>query len=139
MKTIAFLFALCIAAVGVLGLVSPELLGAIGARFVVPGAFYALATVRIAFGAVLVRVAPASRAPRTLRVVGWAIVVLGVLALPAGALIAGRMDAAGTHGRAPDRAVPAGAGRLHRLGLRAVWCFIAGTLIRGYREAAVAA
>jgi len=89
MKTIAFLFALCIAAVGVLGLVSPESLGAIGARFVVPGAFYALATVRIAFGAVLVRVAPASRAPRTLRVVGWAIVVLGVLALLAGAFAIG--------------------------------------------------
>jgi hypothetical protein len=89
MKTIAFLFALCIAAVGVLGLVSPESLGAIGARFVVPGAFYVLAAVRIAFGAVLVRVAPVSRAPRTLRVVGWVIVVLGALALQAGAFAIG--------------------------------------------------
>jgi hypothetical protein len=89
MKTIAFLFALCIAAVGVLGLVSPGLLAAIGARFVVSGAFYALAAVRIAFGLLLVRVSPISRAPRTLRLVGWAIVVLGVLALLAGAFAIG--------------------------------------------------
>jgi len=84
--TLAFAFGLCIAAVGAAGLVVPALLVWIARHFVTSGAFYVLAVVRIAFGLVLIRVAPASRAPRALRVLGYVILVLGVATVVAGAV-----------------------------------------------------
>ena len=71
-----------IAAVGAAGLVSPSILLDIARPFTSSSAlpFYGIAAVRIAFGLVLVAVAPASRAPRALRAVGFVVVMLGVAA-----------------------------------------------------------
>ena len=55
----------------------------IAERFTASGsfAFLVLAAVRIAFGLTLISVAPASRAPRALRLLGYVIVILGVTTL----------------------------------------------------------
>lgn len=45
---------------------------------VTPGVFCVLGAVRVAFGLVLISVAPASRAPKTLRVLGYLILIAGV-------------------------------------------------------------
>ena len=78
MKTLAFVFGLCITAVAVVGILVPASLVWLARRFTTPGAFYGLAAVRIAFGLLLVSVAPASRAAKGLRVLGYVVVVLGV-------------------------------------------------------------
>ena len=70
-KTLAFIIGLFIAAVGAGGIVAPSVLVWVGQPFTAPVAWhwYVLATVRAAFGVLLLSVAKASRAPRTLRVV----------------------------------------------------------------------
>ena len=45
---------------------------------VTPGAFYVIAAVRVTLGLVLISVASASRAPQTLRVLGYLILLAGV-------------------------------------------------------------
>ena len=45
---------------------------------VTPGAFYVIAAVRVTLGLVLISVASASRAPRTLRVLGYLILLAGM-------------------------------------------------------------
>jgi uncharacterized membrane protein len=78
MKTLAFVLGLCVAAVGVAGMLAPSILIWIAEHAVTSGAFYVIAVVRVLFGLVLIAAAPASRAPRTLRVVGLVIVVAGL-------------------------------------------------------------
>ena len=78
MKTLAFLFGLCIGVVGLVGIVAPSALIWLAHPFVTSGAFYLIALVRIAFGLVLISVASASRAPRALRVMGYVIVIAGI-------------------------------------------------------------
>jgi hypothetical protein len=78
MKNLAFVFALLILAVGVLGVALPSGLVWIAQHSVTSAAFYVLGAVRVAFGLLLISVAPASRAPRALRVFGWVIVIAGV-------------------------------------------------------------
>jgi hypothetical protein len=70
-KTLAFVIGLIIAAVGIVGIVAPSALIWVGQPFTTPVAWhwYALATVRAAFGVLLLSVAKSSRTPRTLRVV----------------------------------------------------------------------
>jgi hypothetical protein len=77
-KTLAFVIGLCIAAVGVGGMLAPSSLLWIAQHSVTPGAFYLIAAVRVLFGLVLISAASASRAPRTLRIVGYVIVVAGL-------------------------------------------------------------
>ena len=78
MKTLAFVFGLCISAVGAVGILAPSGLVWLAQHFVTPGAFYVIATVRIAFGLILISVASASRAPKALRVLGYVILILGI-------------------------------------------------------------
>ena len=78
MKTLAFVFGLCISAVGAVGILAPSGLVWLAQHFVTSGAFYAIATVRIAFGLILISVASASRAPKTLRVLGYFILIAGI-------------------------------------------------------------
>ncbi len=78
MKTVAFVCGLCIGAVGVVGILAPSGLVWLAQQFATPGTFYVLATVRIAFGLLLIAVASASRTPKVLRVVGYAVVILGI-------------------------------------------------------------
>lgn len=78
MKTLAFVFGLCIGTVGVVGLLAPSSLVWIAQHSVTSGAFYLIAEVRVGFGLVLISAASASRVPRTLRIVGYVIVVAGL-------------------------------------------------------------
>ena len=79
LKLIATLMSLAIAALGVLGLVAPNVLLDFGRSLTAPPALYGVAAVRVVFGALLISVAASSRAPRALRVIGIFIVVAGLL------------------------------------------------------------
>ena len=68
----------------------PSALVWLAQHFVTSGAFYVIATVRIAFGLVLISVASASRAPKVLRVLGWVILVLGIATALTGLVAIGR-------------------------------------------------
>ncbi len=90
MKTLACVFGLFVLAVGAAGLVAPSSLIWIARRAATPGAFYVVATARVAFGVALVLVAPASRAPKALRIVGYVILVAGLTTALTGRLAMGR-------------------------------------------------
>jgi hypothetical protein len=92
-KGLAFAFGLCILTVGAAGILAPSGLVWIAERFATPGAFYVVATVRVAFGLVLISVASASRAPRALRVLGYVILIAGISTAVAGLLAIGRARA----------------------------------------------
>lgn len=92
-KALAFVFGLCIATVGVVGILAPSGVVWIAQHFVTSGAFYVVATVRVAFGLVLISVASASRAPKTLRVLGYVIVIAGIATALTGLLGIGRAQA----------------------------------------------
>src|SRR5262245_17914755 len=80
LKILAFVFGLGICAVGAVGVLAPSTLVWLAQQFVTygPFGFYVIATVRIAFGLILISVAPASRAPKALRVLGYVILILGI-------------------------------------------------------------
>ena len=78
MKTLAFVFGLCIASFGAVGILAPSAPLWIAQHFVNSGAFYVIGTVRVAFGLVLISVASVSRAPKTLRVLGCLILIAGI-------------------------------------------------------------
>ncbi len=78
MKTLAFVIGLLIGAVGVVGIIAPSGLVWIAEHSVTSGAFYVIATVRVAFGLILISVASVSRAPKTLRVMGCLILIAGI-------------------------------------------------------------
>jgi hypothetical protein len=92
-KTLAFAFGLCIATVGVVGILAPSRLVWIAENFSTSGAFYVVAVVRVAFGLVLISVASASRAPKALRVLGYIIVIAGITTALMGLLGIGRARA----------------------------------------------
>jgi hypothetical protein len=77
-KDLAFVVALLIMAVGAVGILVPSGLVWIAQHSVTSGAFYVIATVRIAFGLVLISVASGSRTPKTLRVLGYFILIAGI-------------------------------------------------------------
>ena len=81
MRIAALLVALFAIVIGVVGILTPDTLMTIGRYVVTPVGLYAIAAIRVAIGVVLMLVAPTSRAPRTLRVVG-AIVLVAGLATP---------------------------------------------------------
>jgi len=78
LKNIAFVVGILILAVGAVGILVPAGLVWIAQHSLSPGAFYVIAAVRVALGLVLISVASASRAPRTLRVLGYLILLAGV-------------------------------------------------------------
>jgi hypothetical protein len=81
-KPLAFVFGLCISAVGLVGILVPSGLLWIAGGFASSGAVgvYVIATLRIAFGLILISVASASRAPTALRVLGYVLVYLILIA-----------------------------------------------------------
>jgi hypothetical protein len=89
-KTLAFVFGLCISAVGAVGILAPSSLVWLAQYFVTSGAFYIIATVRIALGLILISVAPASRAPKALRALGYIIFILGIATALTGLMAIGR-------------------------------------------------
>lgn len=78
MKNLAFVFALLILATGVTGVFVPEVMVWITNHAITSDMFYVIATVRIAFGLILVSVASTSRAPSALRILGYVILIVGV-------------------------------------------------------------
>jgi hypothetical protein len=78
MKTLAFVLALFIFAIGAVGIFVPACLVWIAEHSVTSSAFYLIGTVRVAFGFLLISVASASRSPRTFRVLGVLILIAGI-------------------------------------------------------------
>jgi hypothetical protein len=93
MKKLAFVVALLILALGVVGILVPPGLVWIAQHSVTPGAFYVIAAVRIAFGLILISVASASRAPKALRILGYVILFAGIATALAGLLAIERVHA----------------------------------------------
>ena len=79
MRYLALLVATFIVLVGITGVLAPDRLFAIGRYVVTPGGLYAIAVVRVAVGIVLIMVAPLSRAPRVLRVLGAVVLLAGLM------------------------------------------------------------
>jgi hypothetical protein len=93
-KALAFVFGLCILAIGAGGIFAPSGLVWITQHFIITsGAFYDLAAVRVAFGLVLIAAASASRAPKALRVLGYVILIAGIMTALMGLLGIGRARA----------------------------------------------
>ena len=78
MKRVAFVMALLILAVGAIGVFIPSALTWLAQHVLTSGAFYVVAAIRVAFGLVLLSVASASRAPKTIRVLGCAVLIVGI-------------------------------------------------------------
>jgi uncharacterized membrane protein len=78
MKTLAFIMALVIMAFGAVVIFVPSWLEWITRQAVTSSALYVIAAVRVAFGLVLISVASVSRAPKTIRVLGYLILIAGV-------------------------------------------------------------
>jgi uncharacterized membrane protein len=77
-KILATALGLLIVAIGVLGVATPSVLLEFGRSLQTTNALYIVAGVRVIFGAVLLWVAPASRTPKILRVLGVLIIVAGL-------------------------------------------------------------
>jgi len=79
MAWVAVVLSLLIACVGALGVASPERLLDLVRRFQTPTGLWAAAAIRVVLGLALFLAAPASRAPETLRILGPAVVVIGLV------------------------------------------------------------
>ena len=90
MKNLAFVFGLFIVTVGGVGILAPSGLVWIAQHSVTSGAFYLIATVRVAFGLALISAASASRAPKAVRVLGYVILIAGITTALMGLLAIGR-------------------------------------------------
>ena len=81
MRFAAFLVALFTIVVGIVGLVSPDSVTTVRRLyFATPLGLYAATAVRVAMGIVLILCAPASRAPKILRVLGAVMCLQGLAA-----------------------------------------------------------
>ena len=78
MKTLTLLVAALVIIIGITGLLTPDRLIAVGRYVVTPVGLYGVAAVRVGIGLLLMLVAPISRAPKTLRVVGAIVLVAGL-------------------------------------------------------------
>ena len=75
----AFVVGMLIAALGAVGVLVPSCLVWVAEHSVTPGAFYVIAAVRVALGLVLISAAPRTRMPRTIHVLGYVVLIAGVL------------------------------------------------------------
>ena len=84
MKVVAILAGALIAAIGIVGVAMPPVLLDFARSLQTSAALYVIVAIRVAFGALLIFVAPVSRMPRTLRAIGTVIIVAALLALAFG-------------------------------------------------------
>jgi uncharacterized membrane protein YidH (DUF202 family) len=77
-KALTIGLGLIIAAIGVVGVAAPSVLLEFGRSLQTTNILYVIAAVRVIFGAILLWVAPSSRTPRILRVLGVFIIIAGV-------------------------------------------------------------
>jgi hypothetical protein len=78
MRSAALLVGLLILALGLVGVVAPGVLAAVGQHSVSAAGLLVVAAVRIAIGLVLIGASSASRMPRTLRIVGIVVLIAGL-------------------------------------------------------------
>jgi len=78
MKLLAFALGLCVAAIGVVGLIMPSALIGLAERVSTSTGFYIIGAIRVLAGILLISVASSSRAPRALRILGVVVLVAGV-------------------------------------------------------------
>ena len=79
MKLLAMALGLIVTGIGVLGAVAPSILLEFGRSLQTATALYIVAAVRVMFGAILLWVAPVSRTPKILRVLGAFIIIAGMV------------------------------------------------------------
>ena len=79
MRWLGFVIGVLIILGGVMSFLAPDLLLPLGRSMITPGGLYAIAAVRIVLGVIFVLSAPASRAPRTLRVLGAIVIIAGLI------------------------------------------------------------
>ena len=79
MKSLAWIAALFIVAVGMTGIIAPDRLFSLGQLVATPAGLLVVAVIRIAVGIILIMSAPASRMPRTLQLVGGAVLLAGLV------------------------------------------------------------
>src|SRR6266850_5242782 len=80
MRPLVLLVALLIFSLGVLGVIAPEALVTLARHSVSSPGLYLIAAARVGVGLVLIRIAPATRAPRTIRLFGLLAILAGVAA-----------------------------------------------------------
>lgn len=85
MSSAGLFVAFFIALLGLTGVIAPGCLITIGQYFATPFGLWLAAILRIGIGLVLTRVAPVSRAPKTLRILGILAIAAGVATLFLGA------------------------------------------------------
>jgi hypothetical protein len=78
-KSLVMIIGLLIAAMGILRIAAPSVPFEFARSLPTPSALYIVAGVRVCFGLLLVWVAPGSRAPIVLRILGVLIVIAGVI------------------------------------------------------------
>jgi len=78
-KYFAMALGLIVAAIGILGVAASSVLLEFGRSLQTTNALYIVAAVRVMFGAILLWVAPVSRTPKILRVLGAFIIIAGVI------------------------------------------------------------
>ena len=64
---------------GAIGVAAPDVFLSVGRSVITPGGLYAIAALRVALGLVFLLAAPASRAPRTVRVLGLIVIIAGLM------------------------------------------------------------
>jgi hypothetical protein len=80
MRIVILLVALLVIVVGLVGVAYPDSLNALRRQYVAtPFGPYAVGAVRVAIGLLLIRFAPASRMPKTLRVLGILVCIQGLV------------------------------------------------------------
>lgn len=78
MSSLALVIGLVISALGVLGVLAPGALISLTAPWLTPTGLWLAGALRVGIGVVLLRVAPASRHPAVLRVLGVIVIIAGL-------------------------------------------------------------
>jgi hypothetical protein len=79
MRLPALVIGVFVLLVGAIGVAAPDVFLSVGRSVITPSGLYAIAALRIALGMVFLLAAPASRAPRTLRVLGAFVIIAGLM------------------------------------------------------------
>lgn len=79
MRLLATTMGFVVATIGAVGVLDPQLLLDLGRSLETPSTVYVVAVIRVLFGFALLWVAPASRMPLSVRVIGILVIVVGVL------------------------------------------------------------
>lgn len=79
MRALGLVIGALVILAGAISFAAPELRLALEGWVTTPAGLYAITALRIAIGLVFVFAAPAARAPRTLRVLGFVVIVAGLM------------------------------------------------------------